>query len=227
MMLNRNALFCFSASLTLIASSVSAASVESMKRDVTGDCTSYGHASLAIRPKNNASAPVIWAGIVDGVKHSGIDGQQASIIVTKDNQGKPLQPQVFEFANCTSAARPPPADYTPPTSGRPVTGNGIVRPWHATKHCLTLESDNEGARNSVLDSNCNKVNEDNTFFYHTIAASHATMYLEFASEPKDIILKNTAHEEIQFIPRGTGGTAQVYDLIFTDAQTTSVPPPQL
>lgn len=117
--------------------------------------------------------------------------------------GKPLAPQIWEFAHCTKFDnRSPPAGYKPPSEGRPVAYYGIVRPWNATKHCLAVEStedDHEGDRNSILDSRCTDIPEEyRTWFFHSIAASDAPRYLEFADQNMTIVIGGTEHAELQF-----------------------------
>ncbi|CEH14983.1 hypothetical protein CBOM_02791 [Ceraceosorus bombacis] len=199
-----------------------------VQRDVA-NCEQYANAALGLRPRGaGPSTPVIWAGIVPGVKHAGPDGQQSSLIVTLDDDGQALKPQQFIFYNCTDVSRPPPADYTPPTSGRPVTGYGLVRPAGATRHCLSLEStDNApGAHNSVLDAYCTTETAENLWFYNTIAASDARMFLE-TSLTTDVIISQTKHKELQFIATNqrSDDATQYYDLILSNPKNPSRPPP--
>ena len=195
-----------------------------LRRQTPATCTTFANAALAVRPKGSHTYPPTWVGIVDGVTHAGIDNQQASILVTKDNEGNPIEPQQWEFARCTSLDNHPlPDDYTPPTSGRPLTYFGIVRPKGATQHCLAVEStedDEVGDRNSVLDSRCTDVAETyRTWFYHSIAASDAPRYLEFADEDMTIVISGTEHAELQFLTNTTSPGQTEMELVL-------LPPPR-
>ena len=200
--LNKILLVAFLSSVIGLSSAVAIT-----KRQTPDTCSTFAYAALAVRPKGSTGPPT-WVGIVNGVTHDGIDGQQSSILVTKDDDGNPLQPQSWEFARCTSLDNHPlPADYTPPTSGRPETYFGIVRPRDATQHCLAVESTSDGnvnARNSILDSRCTSIPEQyRTWFFHSIAASDAPRYLEFANEDMTIVVSSTKHAELQFFTNAT------------------------
>lgn len=206
-------------SLSVLASAVAMTSAApATKRQTPSTCSYFANAALAVRPKGT-NGPVTWVGIVSGVTHDGIDGQQASILVTKDDNGNPLTPQQWEFDHCTSLdGHALPADYTPPGGDvTPETYFGIVRPSGATQHCLALESTNDANtndRNSVLDSRCTDIPEQyRTWFFHSIAASDAPRYLEFADEPTTIVISDTAHGELQFFTNTTKPGQTEMDLV--------------
>ncbi|CAO1612885.1 unnamed protein product [Parajaminaea phylloscopi] len=191
----------------LAAGALGASVPATMKRQTPASCTTAFTGFLALRPANNVteSAPTNYAGIVEGVKHAGIDGQSDSLLVTKTDSGKPLEPQTWEFARCTNLdhhALPP--GYKVPTSGPSNRYFGILRPRAATVHCLALESRNDaanGARNSVVDSACSKVPEQyRTFmledYIYGDSANGNKLY--FADEQMTVVIGDTKHQEVQF-----------------------------
>lgn len=51
------------------------------KRQTPSSCTEHASGYLIVRPTSNTSSgPITYAGIVSGVKHAGIDGQDVSRI---------------------------------------------------------------------------------------------------------------------------------------------------
>jgi hypothetical protein len=219
----------FGNSLTLFSfASVAAAGLASgaaiSARQTPATCETFSFASLAVRPKGSSgTSQATWAGVIPGVTHDGINGKQASILVTKDDNGNALKPQIWEFARCTSLDNHPlPPDYTPPTSGRPETYFGIVRPQNATQHCLAVESTSDadpGDRNSVLDSSCTQIPEQyRTWFFHSIAASQATQYLEFANQDMTIVISDTKHAELQFLTNGAKAGQTELEMVLIDSR---------
>lgn len=220
-MYSQNKVVAFAAIIVSAIALTSAA--PAVKRQTPATCSFFANAALAVRPKGTTKNPT-WVGIVSGTTQVGIDGQQASILVTKDDKGNPLAPQQWEFARCTSLDNHPlPLDYTPPNSGTPETYFGIVRPRGATQHCLAVESTsdaNVGDRNSILDSRCTNIPEQyRTWFWHSIAASQATGYLEFADEDMTIVIGGTEHGELQFFTNTTRPGQTEMDLVL-------IPPPK-
>jgi len=212
----------FGNSLTLFSfASVAAAGLASgaaiSARQTPATCETFSFASLAVRPKGSSgTSQATWAGVIPGVTHDGINGKQASILVTKDDNGNALKPQIWEFARCTSL------DNHPSTSGRPETYFGIVRPQNATQHCLAVESTSDadpGDRNSVLDSSCTQIPEQyRTWFFHSIAASQATQYLEFANQDMTIVISDTKHAELQFLTNGAKAGQTELEMVLIDSR---------
>lgn len=120
---------------------------------------------LGLKPTSAGlnEGPTTWVGTVSDATHSGIDGPNEHLLVTKNDDGSAIAPQKWEFAQCTSDnnhALPP--GYTVPSNGPSNRAFGILRPAGATQHCLALESENDastGAQNSIVDSFCTKVPE--------------------------------------------------------------------
>lgn len=70
-----------------LAATLSLSSAAPSKRQTPDTCSSFANAALAVRPKGTNDSPT-WVGVVQGVTHAGIDGQPASILVTKDDNGE-------------------------------------------------------------------------------------------------------------------------------------------
>jgi hypothetical protein len=126
------------------------------------------------------------------------------LIVTKDDNGNPLAPQVWEFAHCTDQDNDSIPDSYTGSNGPTSITFGILRPVNATQHCLALESEADtatGARNSVVDSYCTQVPAE----YRTwmlvnqlYGDSADGMNLYFQSQNTTVTIGGTAHAEIQF-----------------------------
>ncbi|PWN88780.1 hypothetical protein FA10DRAFT_268925 [Acaromyces ingoldii] len=217
-MFQRNMLFGAATFAGLASLALAAPLAE--KRQTPSSCSEHASGYLIVRPTSNTSSgPITYAGIVSGVKHAGIDGQDDSIIVTKDGNGNALQPQVWSFLQCTDQnGQSPPPGYKPPTSGPSNNYFGILRPQSATQHCLALESENDastGARNSVVDSFCTQVPEQyRTFMYvdYIYGNSADASNLFFADQNETLVIGSTAHAELQFFTNGAPSGQQTYQL---------------
>lgn len=183
---------------------------------VTCSTTSTGY--LAVRPNDKIlDGPTTYVGVVSGVRHNGIDGQQDSILVTRDNKGDPLAPQMWEFATCSSDnGHAPPYNYEPiEGQGTPRNSFGIIRPAGATQHCLALEStlDGKGQTNSVLDSNCAQIPEQYRLWMNSEYSTTTTQPLYFANGAMTVLVSDTAHKELTFTNVASNPSSQPMQLL--------------
>lgn len=156
----------FPKSALLAATFAAMASAASVRRQTPATCSTMTTGYLGLKPASDGAdsgAATNWVGTVSDATHSGIDGPNEHLLVTKNDDGSPLGPQQWEFARCTSDDNHVlPPGYTRPTSAPTNLYFGILRPASATQHCLALESENDatnGAQNSIVDSFCTKVPE--------------------------------------------------------------------
>ncbi|PWN35861.1 uncharacterized protein FA14DRAFT_179228 [Meira miltonrushii] len=198
----------------------SASAIPAAKRQTPNSCYTYATGNLIVRPQDDTSSgPITYAGTVPNVKITGIDGSNDSIIVTKNDDGSPLQPQVWEFLRCTDEdGNNPPPGYTAPSSGPTNNYFGILRPQGATQHCLALESFDDsttGARNSILDSYCTQVPSPyRTFMYveFLYGDSDDASNLFFDDQQTTLVISNTPHAELQFFTNSAPPGDQAYQL---------------
>lgn len=125
--------------------------------------------------------------------------------MTKDTEGNPLSPQIWEFAQCTNEDNSTvPASYTGSTSGPTQITFGILRPVNTTQHCLALESEADtatGSQNSIVDSYCTQVPAQYRTWMlvdQTYGDSALGMNLYFQAQNTTITIGTTAHAEVQF-----------------------------
>ncbi|PWN30098.1 hypothetical protein BDZ90DRAFT_257199 [Jaminaea rosea] len=210
----------FLKSALIVASLAAISSAASVRRQTPPTCSTSFTGQLALKPASEGEndSAFTYVGIVPNAKHSGTDGSNDHLLVTKNDDGSPVQPQEWEFARCTSDdghALPP--GYKTPTSGPTNLSYGIIRPKGATQHCLALESKNDantGARNSIVDSFCTKVPEEYRLWMlekYIYGSSGAGSRLFFANENETAIIGDTAHAEVQFFTKTSmpeGKTAQ-------------------
>lgn len=142
-----------------------------------------------------------YIGVVDGVKHRGIDGKPASILVTKDDNGNALAPQRWDFDRCLGhAGQTYPKDGVMfPDGERRDRFFGVLRPHLATKHCLTLESqddDRAGTINSIVDSVCDDVPEQYRTWLQDSSPNEKFQYLTYANGNNRVYISDTAHAEL-------------------------------
>ncbi|PWN18379.1 hypothetical protein BCV69DRAFT_295265 [Microstroma glucosiphilum] len=205
--------------LPVLASSAAAHARPLAGRGTPMSCSTsndgYLTGSLVVRPiglntnDGQTTGDTTYVGTVPGVTHNGIDGEAASILVTKNSDGTPVAPQEWEFVPCTDDTGPPPPGYVAPSDGPSNLSYGIVRPKGASQHCLTIESNSDtsaGDRNSILDSNCTSVGEVfrswvlQNYIYGT---SDYGQFLFFQADNLTSVVSNTAHAELQFVTNAT------------------------
>ncbi|PWN35862.1 uncharacterized protein FA14DRAFT_172461 [Meira miltonrushii] len=200
----------------------SGSAIPAEKRQTPATCSTHATGYLIVRPTDDStthSGPITYAGIVPNVKHTGIDGTSDSIIVTKNDDGGALQPQVWDFLQCTDQnGQSPPPGYSPQPGGPTANYFGILRPQNATQHCLALESENDatsGARNSILDSYCTQVPAQyRTFMFvdEIYGGSNDAVDLYFADQNTTLVISNTPHAELQFFTDGAPAGQRTYQL---------------
>lgn len=141
---------------------------------------------------------------------------QDSLIVTKDDDGNALAPQLWEFLRCTNLdGQAPPPGYTAPPNGLSKSHYfGILRPNNARTHCLALESENDtstNARNSIVDSTCTDVPQEYRTFMIEETPQGAILY--YAAQETSLVISGTGHAELQFFSNIAKGSPQQLMLV--------------
>lgn len=129
-------------------------------------------------------------------------------MVTKDDNGNDLSPQLWDFARCTVYDNhDTPDGYEAPSDGPSNRWFGVVRPNRASKHCLALETTDvsTGSRNSIVDSDCDAIPDAYSLWmleddiYGNVDDGRK---LYFAKTEMAAVVGDTAHEEVQFVSGG-------------------------
>lgn len=123
---------------------------------------------------------------------------QASILVTKNDDGSALAAQQWEFAVCSDITQ---------HNGRKVGQEsnfyysfGVVRPKGATKHCLAYSStDGTAKQRSVVDSVCANIPEaDRTWTLIEDLSGRDPIKYALSLDGQTVGVGSTKHAELQF-----------------------------